>query len=48
MLADLKEGDDGKELLKRLVQWADVVICNQVAAQLGHVDAAKSSRRNRQ
>ena len=30
MLADLKDSDDGKEILRRLVEWADVVICNQV------------------
>jgi crotonobetainyl-CoA:carnitine CoA-transferase CaiB-like acyl-CoA transferase len=34
ILANIKKGAEGKELLRRLLEWADVVICNQVPSQL--------------
>ena len=33
MLVDVKKTDDGKEVLRKLVEWADVVVTNQVPAQ---------------
>jgi crotonobetainyl-CoA:carnitine CoA-transferase CaiB-like acyl-CoA transferase len=34
LLVDIKHSTSGKEILKRLIQWADIVIVNQTSAQL--------------
>ena len=34
LLVDIKQSKNGQEILKRLVQWADIVIVNQTQAQL--------------
>ena len=33
LLVDIKQTDDGKEIMRKLVEWADVVVTNQVEAQ---------------